>query len=290
MKLVTYQFQDQIGIGSWQGDGIVDLTSVAPDMLALIAMEERGLIKAQEAVADAVRTYPAEEVSLLAPIPNPARNIMCLGLNYADHAKESYAAAGKPAELPEVPVVFTKATTAIIGPFDPIPIDPQVSTSIDWEVELAFIIGREGKNISVPNALDHVFGFTVLNDVSARDIQRKGKQFFKGKSLDGSCPFGPWIITAGAAPDPHSLGITSRVNGETKQESNTSKMIFDIPHIIAYLSAGMTLMPGDIIATGTPSGVGFARQPPQFLQHGDTVECEVEGIGTIRNDVVTISG
>jgi 2-keto-4-pentenoate hydratase/2-oxohepta-3-ene-1,7-dioic acid hydratase in catechol pathway len=148
------------------------------------------------------------------------------------------------------------------------------------------VIGSTGKNISEAEAMDYVFGYTIINDVSARDLQRAGKQFFKGKSLDGSCPMGPWIVTTAELPDPHVLRVTSRVNGETKQDSNTDKMIFNIPTTIAYLSRGMTLLPGDIISTGTPSGVGFARTPPEFLQPGDIVECEVEQIGVIRNEVI----
>lgn len=286
MRLVTYRYGQDIGLGAWLDESVIDLTTVAPDMLALIAMDAEGMAEAKKIVETPAISYTVEDVTLLAPIPDPVRNIMCLGLNYAEHAKESYAAAGMQAELPEVPIVFTKATTTILGPFDPIPYNPQVSAAIDWEVELAFIIGRAGKNIPILEAMDHVFGYTVLNDVSARDLQRQGKQFFKGKSLDGSCPIGPWILTSDEAPDTSSLRITSRVNGVTKQDSNTSMLIFDLPSIIAYLSKGMTLLAGDIIATGTPSGVGFARQPPQFLQPGDVVECEVEGIGAIRNEVV----
>jgi 2-keto-4-pentenoate hydratase/2-oxohepta-3-ene-1,7-dioic acid hydratase in catechol pathway len=173
----------------------------------------------------------------------------------------------------------------VTGPYGSIPFDAAVSDQLDWEAELAVVIGRSGKNIPESEAMDYVFGYTVANDVSARDLQRQGKQFFKGKSLDGTCPMGPWIVTTAELTDPHNLRITSRVNGETKQDSNTDKMIFNIPATIAYLSRGMTLLPGDIISTGTPSGVGFARTPPEFLQPGDVVECEIEQIGTIRNGV-----
>jgi 2-keto-4-pentenoate hydratase/2-oxohepta-3-ene-1,7-dioic acid hydratase in catechol pathway len=227
-----------------------------------------------------------EDVRLLAPIPVPPRNVMCLGLNYIEHAEESYTAQGKDVTLPEVPIVFTKATTSVIGPYDPIPWDPAVSDKLDWEAELGVVIGRSGKNISEAEAMDYVFGYTVINDVSARDLQRQGKQFFKGKSLDGSCPMGPWIVTADELSNPHALRITSRVNGRIKQDSDTGKMIFNVPAIIAYLSRGMTLLPGDIISTGTPSGVGFARTPPEFLRPGDLVECEVEQVGLIRNEVI----
>jgi 2-keto-4-pentenoate hydratase/2-oxohepta-3-ene-1,7-dioic acid hydratase in catechol pathway len=159
------------------------------------------------------------------------------------------------------------------------------SSQIDYEVELAIVIGKKGQNISRQDAMDYIFGYTVLNDISARDLQKQSKQFFKGKSLDGSCPMGPWLVTADAITDPNNLTITSRVNGVTKQNSSTRHMIFDIPAIIEYLSLGMTLLPGDIIATGTPSGVGFARTPPEYLQPGDVVECEIEQIGLIRNQI-----
>jgi 2-keto-4-pentenoate hydratase/2-oxohepta-3-ene-1,7-dioic acid hydratase in catechol pathway len=208
-----------------------------------------------------------------------------LGLNYAEHAAEHYSASGQETQLPEHAIVFTKATTSINGPFSPIPFDSNVTTELDWEVELAIIIGRGGKNISTGRANDHVFGYTILNDVSARDLQRNHKQYFKGKSLDGACPMGPWIVSAEEIDDPHKLRVISRVNGEVKQDSNTEFMIFNIPEIIRQLSNGMTLIPGDIIATGTPSGVGFARQPPEFLQPGDVVECEIEKIGKIQNKI-----
>lgn len=210
---------------------------------------------------------------------------MCLGLNYAEHAVESYTARGKKSELPAVPIVFTKATTAVNAPYAPIPYDPAVSQQIDYEVELGVIIGKPGKHIAAEQALDHIFGYTIINDISARDLQYQHKQYFIGKSLDGACPMGPWIITRGALPDPHQLHITSRVNGVTKQDSSTQYMIFSIPAIISHLSRGMTLLAGDIIATGTPSGVGFARTPPEFLQPGDVLESEIEMIGTLCNQI-----
>jgi 2-keto-4-pentenoate hydratase/2-oxohepta-3-ene-1,7-dioic acid hydratase in catechol pathway len=226
------------------------------------------------------------EVQLAAPIPRPCKNIVCLGLNYADHAKESAEARGRQATILEDPLFFTKAPTTVNGPYGTIVIDPAVSTQIDWEVELAVIIGKAGKNIREEDALSHVFGYTVLNDVSARDLQSRHKQFFKGKSLDGYCPMGPWIVTADEIPDPQQLTVRLRVNGVTKQESNTSLMLFSVRAIIAILSQGLTLESGDIIATGTPSGVGFARNPPEFLKAGDIMETEIEGIGTMRNTVV----
>ena len=226
------------------------------------------------------------DVQLAAPIPRPRKNIMCLGWNYADHAQETALIRGQESKAPEYPVFFTKAPTTVNSPYGNIIIDPQVSEEIDWEVELAVIIGNGGKNISEEDALSHIFGYTVLNDVSARDLQSRHKQFFKGKSIDGYCPMGPWIVTADEIKDPQDLAVRLRVNGIIKQEGNTSMMIFPIRTILANLSLGMTLEPGDIIATGTPSGVGFARNPPEFLKAGDVMETEVEGIGTLRNVVV----
>jgi 2-keto-4-pentenoate hydratase/2-oxohepta-3-ene-1,7-dioic acid hydratase in catechol pathway len=188
--------------------------------------------------------------------------------------------------VPEDPIFFTKATTTVNGPYDPIEIDPTVSDHIDWEVELGAIIGRAGKNITAAQALEHIFGYMVINDVTARDLQRRHKQWFRGKSLDGSCPMGPWIVTADEIPDPHALGLRLRVNGITKQEANTRLLINSLPVIIETLSAGLTLEPGDVIATGTPAGVGDARNPPEYLKPGDVVEAEVDGIGTLRNPVI----
>src|SRR2546428_774583 len=225
-------------------------------------------------------------VQLAAPIPRPRKNIMCLGWNYAEHAQETARLRGQETNVPEYPVIFTKAPTTVNSPYGNIVIDPAVSEQIDWEAELAIIIGKGGKNIREEDALSHVFGYTVLNDVTARDLQSRHKQFFKGKSIDGYCPMGPWIVTADEIGNPQQLTVRLRVNGVTKQEGNTNMMIFPIRTIIAVLSKGMTLEPGDIIATGTPSGVGFARNPPEFLKAGDVLETEIEGIGVLRNVVV----
>ena len=188
----------------------------------------------------------------------------------------------------EAPIFFTKAPTTINKPYGTIVIDPAVSTEIDWEAELAVIIGKPGKNIREEDALSHVFGYTVLNDVTARDLQNRHRQFFKGKSIDGYCPMGPWIITADEIPDPQQLKLCLRVNGVTKQDDTTANMLFGVSSIIAILSQGLTLEAGDIIATGTPSGVGFARTPPEFLKAGDVLETEIEGIGTLRNTVESL--
>jgi 2-keto-4-pentenoate hydratase/2-oxohepta-3-ene-1,7-dioic acid hydratase in catechol pathway len=189
-------------------------------------------------------------------------------------------------ELPKHPVFFSKAVTAVIGPFDPIPFDSRVSTKLDWEAELGVVIGRAGKNIAESEAMDHVFGYTVINDVSARDLQRRhGGQWLKGKSLDGTCPMGPCIVTRDER-DGSNLRVATRVNGITKQDSRTTHMYFSLPRLIAELSLGMTLEPGDVLSTGTPPGVGFARTPPEFLAPGDILETEIEGIGCLRNPVV----
>ncbi len=233
--------------------------------------------------------HSLSDVQLAAPIPRPRKNIVCLGQNYAEHAKESAEARGREAAELEAPIFFTKAPTTVNSPYGKIVIDPSVSVEIDWEAELAVIIGKGGKNIREEEALSHVFGYTVLNDVSARDLQWRHKQYFKGKSIDGYCPMGPWIVTANEIADPQELTVRLRVNGVTKQDGNTHMMIFPVHTIIAVLSQGMTLEPGDIIATGTPSGVGFARKPPEFLKAGDVMETEIEGIGTLRNLVVNAS-
>ncbi|WP_374689423.1 fumarylacetoacetate hydrolase family protein, partial [Promineifilum sp.] len=271
--------------GLLRDDGIVDLSPVAPDMLSLIDGGPAALERARAVGASAAVALPLAEARLLAPIPTPRRNVMCLGKNYAEHARESYEARGEQVVATAYPVIFTKTTTCVNGPYDDIPFDPAVSEQIDYEAELAFIIGRRAKNVRRAEAMAYVFGYTVLNDVTARDLQTLHKQFFKGKSLDGSCPLGPWIVTADAIPDPHALRITCHVNGELRQDSAGESMTFDIPAIIEILSRGMTLLPGDIIATGTPSGVGFARKPPVFLRPGDVVACEIEGIGVIRNRI-----
>lgn len=287
MKLVTFNYSGKVEIGVIREDQIINLSNFAGDMIKMIEIVHGEIEQLKDQIESLPGGIPVESVELLAPIPEPRRNVMCLGLNYAEHAEEHYSASGQQTELPEYPIVFTKAPTSVNGPYADIPYDPTITQELDWEVELAVIIGRKGKNIPVEEAMDYVFGYSVLNDVSARDLQRRHKQFFKGKSLDGACPMGPWIVTADELTDPHHLRVTSRVNGFVKQDSNTAMMIFDVPSIINHMSRGMTLLPGDIIATGTPSGVGFARQPPEFLQNGDVVECEVEGIGIIRNKVAS---
>ena len=285
MKLVTFEQAGRIGIGLLRDDQIIDLTALAPDMIGLIELGEQGAARARAMAGAAVTFIPLTDVKLLAPIHEPRRNVMCVGKNYAEHTRESYEARGENVEAIDYPVIFTKTTTCINGPYDDIPYDATVSEKIDYEAELAVIIGRRVKNATREEAQAAVFGYTVLNDVTARDLQTLHKQFFKGKSLDGSCPIGPWIVTADEIADPYALRITCRVNGELRQDSTAETMTFDIPTIIGHLSRGMTLLPGDIIATGTPSGVGFAMKPPVFLRPGDVVECAIEGIGAICNRI-----
>lgn len=231
----------------------------------------------------AIMRVPQELVTRLAPIPHPRQNVMCLGLNYQEHINEAAEFAGKDWKAPKHPIVFTKSTYSVIGHEANIPYDATTCEQLDWESELGIIISKTGRHISREDALGYIFGYTVINDISARDIQRNHKQFFLGKSLDGACPIGPYIVTADEINDPQNLNISCRVNGVTKQDSNTKHMIFDIADIISILSKSMTLHAGDIIATGTPDGVGFAREPAEFLQVGDVVECEVEQIGILRN-------
>ncbi len=242
----------------------------------------------QEALAnpDPAAQVAYEAVEILAPIPRPRKNVMCLGLNYLEHAEETANQIGRSAKAPEYPIVFTKSPSSVIGPDAVIPFDAETCSNLDWEAELGVILGKGGRKISQEQALSHIFGYTVVNDISARDIQLNHKQYFLGKSVDGGCPMGPYIITADEIADPQNLAISCRVNGVTKQASNTRHMIFPVASIIQWLSRAMTLDVGDVIATGTPSGVGFVRQPPEFLLPGDVVECEVEHIGVLRNTVV----
>ncbi|TMG48761.1 MAG: fumarylacetoacetate hydrolase family protein [Chloroflexi bacterium] len=229
--------------------------------------------------AEAGLAYASDRIRWHAPIPRPRKDVVCLGQNFAAHAAES----GSPP--PPAPIYFTKPPTTIIGPGEAIPYPQGLTTRLDWEVELGVIIGIGGRDIPEVRALDHVFGYTVVNDISARELQFRTSQWFKGKSLDGSCPMGPVIITADEIPDPQRLRLRLSVNGTAKQDSNTSDMIFSVARIVADLSAGMTLEPGDCISTGTPQGVGDGRKPPEYLHPGDVVEAEVERIGVLRNPV-----
>ena len=258
-----------------------------PNMIALIASGRAGLAK----INKSIRNHKGEGIALasvrvLAPIPRPSKNVFCVGWNYVEHFEEGAKARTNVTEMPAHPTFFTKSPTTVNGPYDRIPLHAGVTEKVDWEVELGVIIGRGGINIKEADAMKHVFGYTVINDVSAREVQRRhGQQWFKGKSLDGHCPMGPWIVTADKVKSWWDLRVVTRVNGVIKQDSNTRHMYFKIPRIIAELSAGMTLEPGDIISTGTPAGVGHARTPPEFLKAGDILETEIAGIGLLRNPI-----
>jgi 2-keto-4-pentenoate hydratase/2-oxohepta-3-ene-1,7-dioic acid hydratase in catechol pathway len=253
-------------------------------MVSLIAAGPTATAQARQ-LATSAPHHSLESVTLLAPIPAPKRNVFAIGWNYLEHFHESLTARKMAATLPLHPVVFTKDTHTVNGPFSPIPFNPAVSTSIDWEGELAVIIGKRGTNITEADAMPYVFGYTVINDTTARDIQvDHGGQWFKGKSLDGHGPMGPWIVVASDI-DYNNLNLTTRVNGVVKQHINTSQMYFKVPRLVSELSLGLVLEPGDMIATGTPVGIGAARTPPEFLKPGDILETEIDQIGTIRNTI-----
>ncbi len=298
MRVLTFQQAGVTHLGLLLSDRVVDIQEGAStagerplpdDMLAFVEEGAPALERAQRILAalssdtEALErcSKPLSDVRLLAPIPRPRRNVVCVGLNYAEHAAESQVTQG----APEDPVYFTKPPSTVIGPEAPIPWHGHVSRRVDWEVELVVVVGRRGRDIPEDRALEYVFGYTVGNDITARDLQRRHQQWYKGKGLDGFCPLGPWIVTSDELTDPQDARLRLRVNGETKQDASTADMIFGVARLIAVLSLGMTLEPGDLMMTGTPSGVGFARQPPEYLQPGDVVEAEIDQIGLLRNVV-----
>jgi 2-keto-4-pentenoate hydratase/2-oxohepta-3-ene-1,7-dioic acid hydratase in catechol pathway len=291
MRYVTFSLPSESTprLGAVHGGRVLDLSANGgPASLLALIQAGPALWQRAAALVEAAGNagHPIDGVRLHAPIPRPLKNVFCLGLNYVAHAKESAAARNKETKIPDIPVIFSKVPTTVNGPFDDIPVDRAVTNQVDWEVELGVVIGTSGRNIAKADALAHVFGYTVLNDISARDVQiAHGGQWFKGKSLDGSCPMGPMVVTADEFGDPQGKRLQCRVNGVTKQDASTADMIFPVATIIEWLSKGLTLEAGDVIATGTPSGVGMGRTPQEFLQKGDVVETEIEGIGTIRNTV-----
>ena len=292
LRLVTYTSAQEYRLGVLKDDGVVDLESAARehgfslphDMLEFIRLGDKGLDAAREAVRSA-RTVRLDSVVLGAPIPELHKNVFAVGRNYAEHVTESARGRGVAVELPEQVVFFTKPPTSVIGHEQDIRLDATVTTQLDYEVELVVVIGSGGRNIPAAQAWKHIYGYTVGNDVSARDVQSAHLQWFKGKALDTTCPIGPCIVPSRDLPSVEDLGLTLRVNGESRQASRTSMMIFDLPTIIEQLSRGMTLEPGDLIMTGTPSGIGHRMSPPRYLQPGDVIEAEIEGIGILRNRV-----
>lgn len=296
MKVVCFRVkgnpQTQLGVLDQALIKVFDLPiqSSQEGVLALIDIHVRG-----GKTPPFIEEIPVDKVELLAPIPHPRRNIFCVGLNYKPHAQEftqSGFDAGKSTgsnDLPSDPIIFSKVPETVVGPFDKVRLpNPEVSQSIDYEAELAVIIGKTCKNLRVEDAMDAVWGYTIVNDITARDWQHRHKQWHMGKSFDDFCPMGPAAVTKESI-DGQNLSIRCWVNGELRQDSRTSELIFDIPTLISTLSAGITLLPGDIIATGTPVGVGIGFQPPKFLRAGDKVRVAVEGIGEIENKLILAS-
>src|SRR3954447_11607773 len=293
MKLVTFS------TGSDQRVGVVDADrGVVRDVSALLP-RGAGVLQLIEGWADLAPVLaehaagqpeqPLDGVQLLAPIPVPRRDIFAVGKNYREHVVEfgrsGYDSPDRSEALPEAPVVFSKATTSVTGPFDDIDAHPGVTKELDYEAELGVIIGRGGRGISRDRAFEHVWGYTIIDDFTARDLQRKHKQWVLGKGLDTHCPMGPYAVTADEIPDVTALQVESWVNGERRQSGTVKDLIFDIPELIATISAGITLLPGDIIATGTPAGVGIGFDPPKFMVAGDVIEIAITGLGRQRNRI-----
>lgn len=295
MKFVHFTHEDRVCVGvidvgrdQVQEIRLPDGADQGAGILPLIQAWSAGGDASPEAVGAPVAL---SDVTLLAPIPNPGRNIFCVGKNYQEHAAE-FAASGfdatgsAKAAAPEFPIFFTKPGSSVVGPGAEVDPHGTLSSALDYEAELAVIIGRGGRGIPVDEVWDHVWGYTLINDVTARDLQQRHKQWFLGKSLDTFCPMGPWAVTADEV-DGANLTIECTVNGELRQKASTADLIFDIPTLVATLSAGITLHPGDIIATGTPAGVGIGFDPPRFLGDGDVVEVRGAGLGSLRNPIAT---
>lgn len=291
MRFISYEYHCQAYCGLLVEDGVLPFDSRSSlkvgSMLELIEKMNSDLEREIACmVSTTTHLLPLASVKLLAPIPYPRRNVFCLGKNYMDHAREINATQISDSGIPEAPIYFTKLAAPAIAHGDPIVFSRHATGQVDYEVELAVIIGQAGSNIKVEEALEYVFGYTIVNDVTARDLQVSHKQWFKGKSLDSFCPMGPCIVYRDEITAPVDLDIQCRINGELRQNSNTGHLIFDIPYIISDLSKGLTLKPGDIICTGTPSGVGIGFAPPQYLKDGDVVECYIENIGYLTNRVI----
>ncbi|XBS69626.1 fumarylacetoacetate hydrolase family protein [Acerihabitans sp. KWT182] len=290
MKLVSYVFEGEVRVGRLNAAGTAVQTfsgEAGGNMLSLIRLFEQ--VKNRD--EDPLDWVELDRVQLLAPIPRPARNILCVGKNYHQHAVEFQASgfdASASENTPAFPVIFTKAPSTVIGPEAAIPAYLDYSESTDYEGELAVVIGRGGRNIAKEDALSHVFGYTIVNDVTARTLQQSHRQWYLGKSLDGYCPMGPAIVTADDIPSPERLQLKTWVNGELRQDAGVADLIFDIPTLIVTLSRTMSLESGDIIATGTCAGVGIGFTPPKFLRHGDRVDIEIQPIGKLSNPVIAL--
>ena len=296
MKFVTYEIEHKRRLGVINRDGtwIYPLRSLDMDYKTMQELIE-GISESEKQLLEYVSgqdpykikgAVPAEEAILLAPIPHPVQDVICLGINYFDHAKESEAVAGKGVKAPDTfPIYFSKRVNEAVAPGGDILSHSDLVADLDYEAELAVVIGRPAYNVSEADALDYVFGYTILNDVSARTIQNQHKQWYRGKSLDGFTPMGPWIVTPDEFDVRRPQKIQSRINGELRQDSTTDLMIFHVPYVIAERSPGMTRRPGTIISMGTPAGVGMGFDPPKWLHPGDVVACSIEGIGTLTNTV-----
>ena len=302
MKFLTFTQGDGTRLGaSLESGDVLDLTallraelggqvSVPADVAGLIEAGDSALETVKALLGDtrrhAAHTVPAARARVLAPIPRPGKNVFCVGRNYREHIIEGNRAAGRdPNDFPKALELFSKPWTTVIGTGAPVRRHAKHTRLLDYEVELAIVIGKGGTDIARADALDHVFGYTIVNDVTARDLQKRHGQWFKGKSLDTFCPMGPWVVHRSDVPDAQNLQLVMEVNGEVRQDASTSDMLFDVPSIIEQVSAGLTLHPGDVIATGTPSGVGFAMQPPRCLEPGDVMRARITGLGELVNPV-----
>ena len=289
MKLVTFRAQGRTAVGRVDDDAttVRDLSGVVGDRSLLRVIEEWDALAGP--ISAAADLPEVAGPRLLAPIPVPRRDLFAVGKNYREHVAEfgrsGYDTPQRSADLPDRPIVFSKATTSVTGPFDEVESHPSVTSELDYEAELAVIIGAGGRGISYADAPDHVWGYTIVNDVTARDVQRDHKQWLLGKSLDTHAPMGPWAVSADEITDLGALEVSSTVNGEPRQKAPVKDLIFDVSELIRVISAGITLLPGDIIATGTPAGVGIGFDPPRFLACGDVVECAITGLGSIRNTI-----
>ena len=295
MKFLTLEGSQ---LGALIDTTVIDIPAAAGAMSAICpantlqALVEAGDGEAGRAWELALRAHEQgvamrafADVKPCAPLPEPRRNILCLGKNYLDHAREVAKKMDVSGDAPAQPIFFTKATTAVIGPGDAIPAWPELTRKLDYEAELALIIGTGGRDIAPERAWDHVFGYTAFNDISARDLQKSHLQWFRAKSLDGFAPMGPVVVHRSVMPEPGEIEVKCSVNGEARQQATFDQLIFDVPAIISILSSGMTLLPGDIIATGTPAGVGMGFSPSRYLQSGDDVVVEVTGVGPLHNPV-----
>jgi 2-keto-4-pentenoate hydratase/2-oxohepta-3-ene-1,7-dioic acid hydratase in catechol pathway len=302
MKFVTFARGGAHAVGVWlegpnaKDGAVLDLrlaaelageTLEAPDMITFIEGGEAAWAVAKKLAASppADALYPAAGVTLLAPIPRPRKNVFCVGRNYMEHVQEGDRMFNRDPSIPTVPNFFSKTPTTVVGPGADVLYPAKVTQAFDYEIELGVIIGKGGKDITRENAMQHVFGYTIINDVTARDLQRSHVQWFKGKTLDTTCPMGPWIVDADEIGDPKTMELTFLLNGEQRQHASTAQMIFDVPAILESLSAGLTLEPGDVIASGTPSGVGFGMEPKGLMKGGDVMECRISKIGVLKNTV-----